>query len=225
MATSGKGCIATNGTVTYRFTSRTEAANWLITTNLETHATNTVAKKVGAAIRDGNNYCGYFWSADNTTPELSVRGHGLREMMDDDEYWDGHVERQPPIQFQQEDETALEERVAAENIQIAAKRALSFADSMGVYAALYAKLPQYKTIFDARKERGAVLPQANIYATDGTNTWAFNDLGELAYNLHINLRKDDIAAMLRGDLLRNTISVTFAADYINVVEDYYHDWE
>lgn len=86
MATSGKGCIATNGTVTYRFTSRTEAANWLITTNLETHATNTVAKKVGAAIRDGNNYCGYFWSADNTTPELSVRGRGLREMMDDDEY-------------------------------------------------------------------------------------------------------------------------------------------
>ena len=64
----------------------------------------------------------------------------------------------------------MKERVAAENIQIAAKRALSFADSMGVYAALYAKLPQYKTIFDARKERGAVLPQANIYATDGTNT-------------------------------------------------------
>ena len=50
-------------------------------------------------------------------------------------------------------------------------------------------------------------------------------MGELAYNLHINLRKDDIAAMLRGDLLRNTISVTIAADYINVVEDYYRDWE
>ena len=59
--------------------------------------------------------------------------------------------------------------MAAENIQIAAKRALSFADSMGVYAALYAKLPQYKTIFDARKERGTILPQANIYATDSTN--------------------------------------------------------
>ena len=85
MATSGKACTATNGTATYRFTSRIEAANWLITTNLETHATETVAKKVGAAIRDGNNYCGYFWSADNTTPELSVRGHGVRETINNDE--------------------------------------------------------------------------------------------------------------------------------------------
>lgn len=68
------------------------------------------------------------------------------------------------------DETELSAQVAAENTQIATKRALTHEETMGVYAGLYAKLPQFKTIFDARKERGIILPRANIYATDGTNT-------------------------------------------------------
>ena len=68
------------------------------------------------------------------------------------------------------DESELSAQLADENTQIAAERALTYEETMGVYAGLYAKLPQFKTIFDMRKVRGIVLPRANIYATDGTNT-------------------------------------------------------
>ena len=85
MATSGKGCIATNGTVTYRFESRTEAAKWLIMEGAATFSSATVAKKIAAAIRDGNLYCDYRWSADDNHPPLTT-GYNMRDLADEDDY-------------------------------------------------------------------------------------------------------------------------------------------
>lgn len=85
MATSGKGCIATNGTVTYRFESRTEAAKWLIAEGVVSFSSATVAKKIAAAIRDNVLYCGYRWSADNNHPSLTT-GYNMRDLADEDDY-------------------------------------------------------------------------------------------------------------------------------------------
>lgn len=84
MATSGKGCIATNGTVTYRFESRTEAAKWLIAEGAISFSAATVAKKIAAAIRDNTLLGGYKWNADNSVPPL-VENYNMRELVDEDE--------------------------------------------------------------------------------------------------------------------------------------------
>lgn len=76
MATKGCNAVDKYGAVVH-FISRSEAAKWLIFIEGLELQTNTVIRKINAAIRDEEEYCGYKWVAD---------GEGVDYVRDEDEH-------------------------------------------------------------------------------------------------------------------------------------------
>ena len=95
--TSSKGCVAYNSTTSITFSSRREAANWLIAEGLTTFQPNTITKKIAAAIRDNTAAFGYTWKA-IAAPTLT-ENHNIQELVKEDEEQTYGVERTPKQPF------------------------------------------------------------------------------------------------------------------------------
>lgn len=62
MATKGCNATTSDGYV-FHFISRSEAAKWLIAFNRLELQTNSVIRKINAAIREGQEYEGFLWTS------------------------------------------------------------------------------------------------------------------------------------------------------------------
>ena len=186
MNTKNKGCWISCGdqVIIKEFTSRTDAAKWLIQQGLS-RTIKTITKNISAAIESGKEYQGYFWHHKELQP-CPVHSDTAAKVINE------NYRNTEPITIADDDAT-IDAYLVQLNEQIDAERKEVFENSFGIRTILNHSLPQYKTRYDIMKDIDIEWPTDYNVAANTPNGWLlFHNVIDAMCELNIDLGEKDI---------------------------------